>query len=110
MIGTLPLGEPVDMSIVIEAPLTSICPVTGEPDQSVVRIEYAPNLRLIEVESLRRYLATYADRALYHETIADAILGDLVEAVAPKRMSVTDTADIGGLRLTVAVSHDATER
>ena len=67
---------------------TCVCPMTGQPDFATYKITYAPGPRLVELKSLKLYLWSYRDEGAFHEDVTNRILNDLVEACAPRRMTV----------------------
>jgi 7-cyano-7-deazaguanine reductase len=90
------------------ADFTSLCPVTGQPDFATIRIEYIPGARCIETKSLKFYLASYRNTRSFNEEIINRILDDLVEACAPREVTVHGAfAARGGITLTVDASFPA---
>ncbi len=71
--------------------LTSICPVTGQPDLSTVVIEYVPGEWCVESKSLKLYLWGFRDRAVFAEALAAEIAGELMTTAQPRRVMVTLT-------------------
>ncbi len=71
--------------------LASVCPVTGQPDLSSVTIEYEPAERCIESKSLKLYLWSFRDRAVFAESLAAEIAGEVMLTAAPRRVTVTLT-------------------
>ena len=69
--------------------VTSLCPVTGQPDFSGVDIEYGPNERCIESKSLKLYLWKFRDRAVFAEALAAEIAHEVNDRVAPRWVRVT---------------------
>ena len=81
---------------------TSICPVTGQPDFAKLTIRYIPSAVCIETKSLKFYLASYRQTPSFNEEITNRILGDLVQACAPRRMIVLgEFAPRGGISVSV---------
>ena len=50
--------------------VTSLCPVTGQPDISSVEIEYEPDELCVESKSLKLYLWGFRDRQVFAEALA----------------------------------------
>src|SRR4051812_50208152 len=76
-----------DYVVRIECPeFTAVCPMTEQPDFGHVDIEYVPDQRLVELKSLKLYLHAYRDVGVFHETVTNAILDDLVAALRPRRL------------------------
>jgi len=81
--------------------LTSFCPVTGQPDFNQVEIEYGPAAVCVESKSLKLYLWTFRDEAIFGESLADTIAQDLFDALQPHYCRVTLRQNIrGGLQMT----------
>jgi len=71
--------------------LASMCPVTQQPDLSTVVIEYVPADWCIESKSLKLYLWSYRDRAVFAEAMAAEIAGEVMLTAKPKHVRVTLT-------------------
>jgi 7-cyano-7-deazaguanine reductase len=81
--------------------VTSFCPVTGQPDFNTVEIEYVPDLLCVESKSLKLYLWTFRDEAIFGEGLASSIAQDVFEALQPFSCKVTLAQSIrGGLQMT----------
>ena len=65
--------------------LTSMCPVTRQPDLSNVVIEYAPDQWCIESKSLKLYLWGFRDRAVFAEAFAAEIADEVMTTARPTR-------------------------
>lgn len=71
--------------------LASVCPVTGQPDLSTLEIEYAPGPRCVESKSLKLYLWSFRERAVFAEALAVEIAREIDRAAAPRWVKVTLT-------------------
>jgi len=71
--------------------LNSMCPVTQQPDLSTVVIDYEPDQWCIESKSLKLYLWSFRDRAVFAEALAAEIAGEVMATAQPKRVTVTLT-------------------
>lgn len=77
-----------------------MCPVTAQPDISSVVIEYEPDHWCVESKSLKLYLWSFRDRAMFAEALAVEIADEFVHSVDPKRVTVTLTQrPRGGIEL-----------
>ena len=86
---------------------TSVCPKTGMPDFGEIRVKYMPNELCIELKSLKYYLVGFRDQGIYYESITNKILDDLVDACAPRRMTVTgDFSARGGITTHVTAAYE----
>ncbi len=96
-----------DIAITIEQPeYTSVCPMTGLPDMGCITIEYVPDQAIVELKSLKYYLLQYRNVGIFYENIVNRILDDLVEVLAPKKMTVTgDFTPRGGITTKVTAEY-----
>jgi 7-cyano-7-deazaguanine reductase len=80
--------------------LTSLCPVTGQPDFSTVEIAYVPDARCVESKSLKLYLWSFRDRAVFAEKLAVEIATEIQRAAQPHSVTVVVRQNVrGGLSL-----------
>jgi 7-cyano-7-deazaguanine reductase len=79
----------------------SMCPVTRQPDLSTVMIEYQPTVRCVESKSLKLYLWSFRDRAVFAESMAAEIASEIFGATeaAWVRVDLTQRPR-GGITLT----------
>lgn len=96
-----------DYTIRIETPeFTCLCPKTGQPDFAEISIEYIPDLKCIELKSLKLYMWSYRDEGAFHEAVTNQILDNLVAACQPRFMRITADFNVrGGIYTTVVVEH-----
>jgi 7-cyano-7-deazaguanine reductase len=81
---------------------TAVCPFSGLPDFAIVRIDYIPKRKIIELRSLKYYLISYRNVGIYQEHAVNRILQDLVKCCSPKWMQVVVDYKIRGGVHTVA--------
>jgi 7-cyano-7-deazaguanine reductase len=67
---------------------TSVCPKTGQPDFGTIEIEYVPDLRCVELKSLKFYLQSFRNTGVFYEDVVNRILDDLVAVCKPRRMKI----------------------
>lgn len=84
--------------------VTSLCPVTGQPDFSSVELDYEPDARCIESKSLKLYLWSFRDRPVFAEALAAEIAAEVQRAAAPRRVRVTITQHARGGIITEATA------
>lgn len=96
-----------DYTIRIRTPeFTCLCPKTGQPDFATINIEYVPNLRCVELKSLKLYIWSYRDEGAFHEAVTNRILDDLARACEPHFMRITAEFNVrGGIYTTVVAEH-----
>jgi 7-cyano-7-deazaguanine reductase len=81
---------------------TCLCPMTGQPDFAKITIRYIPDKSIVESKSLKLYLASFRNEGAFHEHVANVILDDLVNAMAPRWCKVSaEFAVRGGIAITV---------
>jgi 7-cyano-7-deazaguanine reductase len=92
-----------EYEISIDAPeWTALCPLTGQPDFGVIRIQYVPDKLCLELKSLKLYIHSFRDRGVFHEAVTNEILDHLVRSCRPRRMRVTGDFSVrGGLKTTI---------
>jgi 7-cyano-7-deazaguanine reductase len=84
--------------------LSSVCPITGQPDLSSVIIEYEPNERCIESKSLKLYLWSFRDRPAFAEALAAEIAAEVRRAAEPRSVKVVLTQHVRGGIVTEATA------
>jgi 7-cyano-7-deazaguanine reductase len=92
--------EPVDHVEVFPAPanvtevrlssdeVTSICPVTSQPDLSSIEITYVPDQWCVETKSLKLYLWRFRQLPVFAEALAAEIAGEIMATAQPHRVRV----------------------
>lgn len=80
--------------------LTSFCPVTGQPDFSTLLLEFSPDKLCIESKSLKLYLWSFREEAIFAEGLANVIAEDVFNAIHPNWCKVTIVQNVrGGIQL-----------
>jgi 7-cyano-7-deazaguanine reductase len=80
--------------------------VTGQPDFAVISLDYVADRKCVELKSLKLYIWSYRNVGAFHEAVTNAILNDLVKAIAPRFMRVTSRFNVrGGIFTTVVAEH-----
>jgi 7-cyano-7-deazaguanine reductase len=80
--------------------VSSICPVTGQPDLSSVVIDYKPDAWCVESKSLKLYLWSFRDRPVFAEALAAEIAGEIHASARPQWVRVVVTQrPRGGIEL-----------
>jgi 7-cyano-7-deazaguanine reductase len=69
--------------------LMSRCPVTNQPDLSQVTVEYEPAEWCVESKSLKLYLWSFRDRAVFAEAMAAEIAEEILRTAQPRHVRVT---------------------
>ncbi len=71
--------------------VTSLCPVTGQPDWETVRIEFEPGPYCIESKSLKLYLWSFREEGAFCEALSARIAQDVYDTCKPAWVKVTIT-------------------
>ncbi len=92
-----------DYTIEIESPeFTCLCPKTGQPDFATLFLDYVPDLKCVELKSLKLYYWSYRDEGAFHEAVTNTILNDLVAVIEPRYMRLRAQFNVrGGLYTTI---------
>ena len=75
---------------------TSICPLTGAPDFGTITIRYVPGEKLLELKSLRDFLAEFRGREIFQEEVVNEVLDQIVASAAPVRAEVEGVFNMRG--------------
>jgi len=67
---------------------TSLCPITGQPDFATIRINYIPDIRMVESKSLKLYLFSFRNHGAFHEDCVNIIMKDLIRLMNPRYIEV----------------------
>ena len=96
-----------DYDIEISCPeFTSLCPKTGQPDFATIKIIYTPDLKCIELKSLKLYFYSYRDKGSFHEDVTNKIMDDFIKSCKPKSVIITGDFNVrGGIKTIVKVSY-----
>ena len=71
-------------TIDIEAPeVTSLCPITKQPDFAKFVICYSPGEWCVESKSLKLYLFSFRQEGIFHEAMTNRVAEDLFELLDP---------------------------
>jgi 7-cyano-7-deazaguanine reductase len=93
---------------IVTSEFTSLCPLNpGQPDYATLNIKYIPDKQIIELKSLKFYLASYRMVEIFYEEATNRILDDLVNAVKPRKIEILAEWNIrGGIGTKVKVSYN----
>ena len=89
------IGREVRISFEIPE-FTAICPFSDFPDFAIIRIEYVPFERCIELKSLKLYINSFRQVKIFHEHVINIILEDFVRACDPLRVEIEGDFHIRG--------------
>jgi 7-cyano-7-deazaguanine reductase len=102
---TFPKPSGVDKVVLESDEVTSLCPVTGQPDWETVYIEFAPDKFCIESKSLKLYLWSFREEGLFCEALAAKIAQDIFKVCQPHWCTVTvSQRPRGGIKITATAT------
>jgi 7-cyano-7-deazaguanine reductase len=96
-----------DYEVNISLPeFTCLCPLTGYPDFAIIKVNYVPDKKIIELKSLKLYINKFRNAELFHEEAVNKILDDLVSVCKPRWMEVMgDFNPRGNVKTIVTAEH-----
>lgn len=87
--------------------LTSVCPITGQPDFYRITIEYTPDEVCLESKSLKLYLQKFRNEGIFGESLASQIINDIFDILLPQKISVVlCQKPRGGISITSTASRE----
>ena len=86
---TFPAPPGVRRVVLESDEVTSLCPITGQPDWETVTIEFEPDQYCIESKSLKLYLWSFRQDGAFCEALAGQIAQDVYDACKPHWCRVT---------------------
>jgi 7-cyano-7-deazaguanine reductase len=97
-----------DYTIEIRCPeFTSVCPKTGQPDFGVLTFTYTPDVKCVELKSLKLYLQQFRNEGIFYEHATNRILDDFVAVAQPRRLQlVAEFTARGGIATNVTVRYE----
>ncbi|MDQ3799716.1 MAG: preQ(1) synthase [Acidobacteriota bacterium] len=75
---------------------TAICPFSDFPDFAVIRLQYVPNERCIELKSLKLYINSFREVKIFHEHVVNLIMEDFVAACDPLKVKIEGDFHVRG--------------
>lgn len=85
---------------------TAICPFSDFPDFAIIRLEYVPNQRCIELKSLKLYINSFRQVKIFHEHVINVILEDFVSACDPLSVEIEGDFHVrGNIKTVVKASY-----
>jgi len=90
VLETFPNPHPGSLYVVrLTAPeLTSLCPITGQPDFGVLVVDYVPADNLVESKSFKLFLGSFRNHGAFHEACTVYIHNRLRDALNPHFLRV----------------------
>ena len=99
LLDTFPKPENIDYVYLQGNEFTSLCPITGQPDYHIIKINYRPLDLCLESKSLKLYLGSFRQEGCFTETLSSIIAADL-SAVLNTPVEVTiSSVSRGGVEI-----------
>jgi 7-cyano-7-deazaguanine reductase len=76
--------------------LSAVCPFSGLPDYGILRINYVPDKKIIELKSLKYYLISFRNVGIYQEALTNRIYKDLKKVLKPKYLRIETDYNVRG--------------
>ncbi|MEJ5165804.1 MAG: preQ(1) synthase [Thermoanaerobaculia bacterium] len=85
---------------------TSLCPLTGQPDFAEITITYIPDLKCVELKSLKGYLWSFRNEKGFFEDLSNKIAKDLINVLKPHFLKLEARFNIrGGIKTTIVINY-----
>jgi len=87
---------------------TCRCPRSGYPDFAVIKINYMPDKKIVELKSLKLFLNSFRDIYVSHEEVTNKIYSELKRKLEPRFLEVIgDFNPRGNVKTVVRVCSDS---
>jgi 7-cyano-7-deazaguanine reductase len=87
---TFPFDSPNQYIITETDEFSAVCPFSGLPDYSYLKIEYFPEGgKCVELKSLKYYIISFRNVGIYQEAATKRIYNDLKKLLGTNKMQVT---------------------
>jgi 7-cyano-7-deazaguanine reductase len=108
---TFSTPDGIETVTLVSDEVTSLCPVTGQPDWYKVQVVYKPASLCIESKTMKLYLQSFRNAGLFCEQFAAKIKDDIREAIQPKFVEVwVVQKPRGGVSIKALATHDSVAR
>jgi 7-cyano-7-deazaguanine reductase len=86
---------------------TCLCPRSGYPDFAVIKINYIPDKKIVELKSLKLFLNSFRGIYISHEEVTNKIYSELNRKLKPRSLEVIgDFNPRGNVKTVVKVCSD----
>jgi len=85
--------------------VAAVCPCSWLADYGVLRVEYVPSDRIVELKSLKYYVMSFRTVGIYQEHATSRLAVDLWKLLQPQALKIVTIYNTrGGIDTTCAVS------
>jgi len=67
---------------------TCLCPRSGYPDFALIKINYIPDKKIVELKSLKLWLNSFRDIHMSHEEAVNTIYSEIFKKLKPRFLEV----------------------
>lgn len=90
---------------------TCLCPRSGYPDFATITIKYIPDMKIVELKSIKLYLNSFRNMRISHEEATNKIYLELEKKLKPRFLEVTgDFNPRGNVKTVIRVCSENTEK
>lgn len=83
---------------------SAVCPFSGLPDYGKIIIEYIPEIKIVELKSLKYYIFSYRNIGIYQEDMTNLVFQHLYSVIDPKYIKITTIYNTrGGINTTCVI-------
>ena len=101
---TFPFNSPNQYIITETDEFSAVCPFSGLPDYSYLKIEYFPEGgKCVELKSLKYYIISFRNVGIYQEAATKRIYDDLKKLLDTKKIQVTTIYNTRGGFVTTCI-------
>ena len=98
---TFPTPAGVTRVVLESDEVTSLCPVTGQPDFETIRLEFIPGAYCLESKSLKLYFWSFRNEGHFCEALSALVAEDVAAVLSPQWIKVTvSQKSRGGITIT----------
>ena len=84
---------------------TAVCAFSGLPDTGKVWVDYVPQIKLVELKSLKNYFISFRNVGIYQEDVTSRIFNDLNPLLEPEELLIkTRYSTRGGIDTTCTIN------
>lgn len=85
--------------IIVSDEVTAVCPVTGQPDQYIVSVDYVPVTGCIESKTFKLLLQSFRNVGMFCEELACRVAREVGDAVGGETKVVVTQKPRGGVSI-----------
>lgn len=75
---------------------SAVCPFSGLPDIGLIKIEYIPDKKILELKSLKYYFVSFRNVGVFQEEATNRIFNDIYKILRPKYLKISTAYNTRG--------------